>query len=339
MAHKAVGLISGGLDSILAAKLILDQGICVLGVNFISPFCACAKRGCLYQATKVARELGFPLRVIPLREEYIQIVKNPKYGYGRNLNPCIDCRILLFSKARKIMEEENASFLFTGEVLGERPMSQNLRAMRIIERESGCEGLLLRPLSAKLLPPTNPEICGIVDRERLLAIKGRSRKPQMALAEKFGIKEYPTPAGGCLLTNKEFAAKVRDAFRFGEDSPEDMELLKIGRHFRLRSGAKLIVGRDERENGILFSLMERVRDGICIMVKDFPGPVALLRSKGKNFDSPPGASVPSDIETAAAICARYSDAKDKEEVEVLCGSNVTVVRPIREEEIVSLRVA
>ncbi len=328
MAHKAIGLISGGLDSILAVKIILDCGIEVYGLNFVSPFCTCTKKGCRHQATKVAQEFGFPLRVIHLREEYIQMVKNPKYGYGKNLNPCIDCRILLFSKAKRIMEEEKASFVFSGEVLGERPMSQNLLAMRIIERESGLEGLLLRPLSAKLLPPTKPEITGIVDRERLLAIKGRSRRPQMALAERFGIKEYPTPAGGCLLTNKEFAAKVRDAFNFGEDSPRDMEILKIGRHFRLKSGAKVIVGRNEQENEVLLSLINGIKEVVVLRVEDSPGPITILY---KGRDS-------SDGKIAAAILARYSDVKDREEVAVICGGERIIVKPMPEEEIARFRI-
>ncbi len=273
----------------------------------------------------MAQELGFPLRVIPIREEYIQMLKNPRYGYGKNLNPCIDCRILFLSKARAIMEEEQAYFIFTGEVLGERPFSQNLMAMRIIERESGLDGLLLRPLSAKLLPPTKPEIEGIVDRERLLAIKGRSRRPQIALAERLGIKEYPTPAGGCLLTNKEFSAKVKDALAFGEDSPEEIEQLKIGRHFRLKSSAKVIVGRNEEENKILLLL---VKDGIVLKPRDVVGPITILK-KGKDF---------TDIEIAASLCARYSDGRNQDKVAVIYDDKVITVKPLSEEVIRTIRI-
>jgi len=319
--YKAIGLISGGLDSLLAAKLILDQGISVLGIKFVSPFCTCPKEGCLNQA----KELGFPLKVIPLREEFIRMLKAPKYGYGKNFNPCIDCRILIFSKAKEIMEEEKAEFIFTGEVLGERPMSQNRWAMRVIEKESGLEGLVLRPLSAKLLPPTRPEERGIVDREKLLTIRGRSRKPQMALAEKLGIKNYPTPAGGCLLTNKEFAQKVRDALNFGEETIFDMELLKIGRHFRLKSGAKVIVGRDEKENAFLSKIG---KEGKILQVKDFPGPVTILRRSERE----------DDLIIAARLCARYSDAREKEEVIVICDGKEIKVKPFSEAEVAPFRI-
>lgn len=313
MAHKAIGLFSGGLDSILAVRLILEQGIEVLGLHFNTPFYLSR------DIEKIVQEIGLPIRIISLGDEYIAMLKKPKYGYGKNLNPCIDCRILTFSKAKRIMEEEGAKFVFSGEVLGERPFSQTRWAMNLIEKESGLKGLLLRPLSAKLLPPTKPELEGIVDREKLLAIKGRSRKPQMALAEKFGIKDYPTPGGGCLLTYKEFAKKVKDALNFGEDSLLDMELLRYGRHFRLKSGAKVIVGRDERENGIL---LKKKGDGIIFQVKDFPGPIVILKNSRAG----------SDLEIAARLCACYSDGRGEEEVRVIYDGKEMKVRPFSAQE-------
>jgi tRNA U34 2-thiouridine synthase MnmA/TrmU len=242
---KAIGLLSGGLDSTLAVRLILEQGIEVKAVNFVTPFCTCTKKGCQNEAKKVSEKFGIELKIIGFKEEYIALVKNPKYGYGKNMNPCIDCRIFMFSKAREIMEETGADFVFTGEVLGERPMSQNLRAMKIIEKESGLEGRLLRPLCAKHLPPTIVEKLGIVDRDRLLSVTGRSRKPQISLARSLEIDDYPCPAGGCRLTDPNFARKLRDAFDHNEDSLVDITLLRYGRHFRLPSGAKVIaVDRD-----------------------------------------------------------------------------------------------
>jgi tRNA-specific 2-thiouridylase len=208
---KALALLSGGLDSTLAAKLILKQGIDVVAVNFVTPFCLCKKGGC--GATEAAKQLGVPLKVVNVGDEYLKMVRKPKHGYGRNMNPCIDCRIFIVKKAKKYAKEVGAAFIFTGEVLDERPMSQHSRAMKIIEEESGLKGKILRPLSARLLPETDIEKKGLVDREKLLDIRGRSRKPQIKLAEKFNIKDYPCPAGGCLLTYREYANKLRDLFK------------------------------------------------------------------------------------------------------------------------------
>lgn len=317
MAHKAIGLFSGGLDSILAVRLILAQGIEVLGLHFTTPFYPSQ------DVEKIAQEIGLSIRIIPLGREYIEMLKKPKYGYGKNFNPCLDCRILTFSKARETMLEEEAEFVFSGEVLGERPFSQNRWAMGVVEKESGLKGLLLRPLSAKLLSPTKPELEGIVDREKLLAIGGRSRRPQMALAERFGIKKYLTPSGGCLLTYKEFAQKVKDALSFGEDSLLDMELLKYGRHFRLSTGAKVIVGRDEEENKILLA---KNGEGIILRVKDFLGPVTLLRNIKEI----------KDLEIAARLTARYSDGKNEMEVIVIYDDKEIKVKPFSPEEVKSL---
>jgi len=292
---RAVALLSGGLDSTLACKLMLDQGIEIYAVNFITPFCTCTKKGCKLEAKRVAENFDIPLKVIYVGEEYIQLVKNPPHGYGSNMNPCIDCRIFMFSRAKVYMEEIGASFIVTGEVLGERPMSQRLDAMRIIEKESGLCGKILRPLSAKWLPPTIPELEGLVDRNKLLKIKGRSRKPQMKLAEELGIDDYPCPAGGCRLTDPNFARRIRDAFEHEEDSLRDIKLLKLGRHFRLPSGAKVVIGRDEQENKSIIALASGT--DILLEVCDVPGPIGLLKN-GRN---------PEDIPTAASICLRYSD--------------------------------
>jgi tRNA-specific 2-thiouridylase len=292
---KALALLSGGLDSTLAAKLILNQGIDVAAVNFVTPFCLCKKGGC--EATEAAKQLGVPLKVVNVGNEYLKMVRKPKHGYGRNMNPCIDCRIFIAKKAKKYAKEIGASFLFTGEVLDERPMSQHSKAMKIIEEESGLKGKILRPLSAKLLPETAMEKKGLVDREKLLDIRGRSRKPQIKLAEKFNIKDYPCPAGGCLLTYREYANKLRDLFKHKKRcSMADVSLLKVGRHFRFGEN-KIIVGRNEAENKILTA--ERARNDYYFEVPDVGSPITVLQ----------GAKTKNAIRAAAALTAFYSDAK------------------------------
>jgi tRNA-specific 2-thiouridylase len=292
---KALALLSGGLDSTLAAKLILNQGIDVVAVNFVTPFCLCKKGGC--EATEAAKQLGVPLKVVNVGDEYLKMVRKPKHGYGRNMNPCIDCRIFIAKKAKKYAKEIGASFIFTGEVLDERPMSQHSKAMKIIEEESGLKGKILRPLSAKLLPETAMEKKGLVDREKLLDIRGRSRKPQIKLAEKFNIKDYPCPAGGCLLTYREYANKLRDLFKHKKRcSMADVSLLKVGRHFRFGEN-KIIVGRNEAENKILTA--ERARNDYYFEVPDVGSPITVLQ----------GAKTKNAIRAAAALTAFYSDAK------------------------------
>jgi tRNA U34 2-thiouridine synthase MnmA/TrmU len=248
VAMKAVVLLSGGLDSTLALKMIADQGIETTALHFSSPFCRCdGKKGCGGNARKASEFSGASLRSIALGEDYLEIVRNPQYGRGKNLNPCIDCRILKFSQAKKIMEEEGASFVVTGEVLGQRPMSQRKNAMNQIERESALTGMIVRPLSAKVMPPSIPEEKGWVDRDKLLAFTGRSRKPQIALASKLGIKDYPCPAGGCLLTDSNFSRRLKDLMEYSEVNIDEVSLLKVGRHFRLSPGYKLVIGRNESE--------------------------------------------------------------------------------------------
>jgi tRNA U34 2-thiouridine synthase MnmA/TrmU len=243
---KAIVLLSGGLDSTLAARIVLSQGISLEALNFLTPFCTCTKRGesCL-ASQKAVKTLGIPLKVFNVSEEYLNVLKNPKYGYGSNMNPCIDCRIFMFKKAKDFMLESGASFIVTGEVLGQRPMSQRRNTMLLIEKEAGLDDLILRPLSAKFLPPTIPEREGWINRDKLLAIHGRSRKPQIKLAEDLGIRDYPCPAGGCLLTDPIFAKRVKDLMVHQIDfSLNDIHLLKIGRHYRLSPKLKLIIGRN-----------------------------------------------------------------------------------------------
>lgn len=275
---KAVGLLSGGLDSTLAARLMLEQEIEVFAINFISPFCTCTPKraGCAAVVTAV-RELGcIPLKQVALRNEYLKMLRNPKHGYGSGMNPCIDCRIIKIQKAGEYMRKIDAVFLFTGEVLGQRPLSQHKHALNIIDHESGLKGYILRPLSAAQLGPTIPEINGLVDRTKLLGIVGRSRKKQISLAAEKGIKDYPCPAGGCLLTDKHFADKMRDYFAFTKQpSVRDIPILKIGRHFRLSNGDKVIVGRNEYECKKLKRLC-RKSDHLLVPF-DFTGPTAILQ--------------------------------------------------------------
>lgn len=300
---KAVALLSGGLDSTLAVKLMLEQGIDVKAVAIKTPFCDfdCG-HGCGFRVKEVAEKLGVELKTFYLGDEYLEMLKNPKHGYGSGMNPCIDCREMMFKVAKDYMQEIDAKFIVTGEVLEQRPMSQNPRALKIIEQESGLEGKVLRPLSAKHLKPTEAEKSELVKRENLLSIKGRTRKAQIELAKNFGITDYPNSAGGCLLTDPQFAKRVKDLFEH-VDKPtlNDTELLKTGRHFRINKNMKLVVGRNEDENDIINSLA--MSDDLLLEVKDYKGPLALLRGK---YDD-------SSIALAASIVHRYSDApKDAE---------------------------
>ena len=281
---KALVLLSGGLDSILAVKLLLEQGIEVTAINFRTNFCGPSK------ARPAAEMLGVKLREINIRQEFLPILKNPKHGYGAGLNRCIDCHALMLKKAGQIMREEGFDFVATGEVLGERPMSQHKQALEIVEKDADVVGYLLRPLSAKLLAPTLAEQEGLVDRAKLLAISGRSRKSQMALAKQFGIKEYPTPAGGCALTQKDFAGRLKELMLNKPDfTPEDVDLVAVGRHIWIDSSTSLdvsrdkslgastqiILGRNQEENEILVRV---AKNGDILIVPDgWPGPTALVR--------------------------------------------------------------
>ena len=304
---KAIALLSGGLDSTLAAKVLLDQGIQLEALNFLTVFCNCTRRGetCL-ASQKAVQTLGIPLKVFNVSDEYLEVVKRPNHGYGSNMNPCIDCRIFMMKKTKQYMEETGASFVVTGEVLGQRPMSQRKDAMRLIDKESGLEGLILRPLSAKFLPVTVPETKGWVDRERLLAIQGRSRKPQMKMAFDLGIRDYPCPAGGCLLTDPAFARRMKDLIKYDPGfSLNDVHILKMGRHFRLSPGLKLVVGRNEEENQKIQTFSQK--EDFLFKISHYPGPLSLLRGEAGN----------DDIADSAAITVRYSKARDSGAVEVL----------------------
>lgn len=293
---KAVGLLSGGLDSTLAVKLMLDQGIDVVAFNFRSPFCQCNRKG-RCEAVEVTSKFKIPLNVAMANVEYLRMLRKPKHGYGSGMNPCIDCRIMLLRKAKSFAKQIGATFLFTGEVLDERPMSQHRKALDIIEKEAKLEGKILRPLSAKLLPPTKVELMGLVNREKLNSIKGRSRKPQIALASSLGVYDYPCPAGGCLLTDKEFAAKLRDLLNHQHRiGLKDITFLKVGRHFRFREN-KIIVGRNEIENKILLNLND---DRLTYLeVPDFGSPITVLQGRMRKYA----------LLVAAKLTARYSDAE------------------------------
>jgi tRNA-specific 2-thiouridylase len=327
---KAIALLSGGLDSTLAVRLMLDQGIEIEAMNFVTSFCQCNRKG-RCEAVHVAEQFDIPCRTIAVTDEFFALIRHPRYGYGSGMNPCLDCRILMFSKARQRMEEIGADFVFTGEVLGERPMSQRRDAMRIIERESGLEGRLLRPLCAQLLAPTIPEQEGLVNREKLLDISGRSRKPQIALAQEHGITDYPCPAGGCLLTDPGFARRMRDLVEYSPDfGLNDVSLLKVGRHFRLSPTAKAVAGRDKSENERILALAQP--DDTLFEVSGFPGPIVLLRGES---------DVP-EVALAAAITIRYSDSPGSTAVryganyETLC--NETWTEPLTESMLDELRI-
>ncbi len=323
---KALALLSGGLDSMLAIKLIMKQGVEVEAVNFTTPFCLCDK----CSVNRFIKDMGIKIHRIFLGQEFLDIVANPPHGYGSQMNPCIDCRILMFRKARELAEKIGADFLVTGEVLDERPFSQRRRAMEIIEREAGLKGKILRPLSARLLPESEPEREGLVDRNQLLAIRGRRRLPQMELAKNLNLCEYPNPSGGCLLTDPNFARRLKEHLDHEKRlTLRDVMLLRIGRHFRVGS-AKIIVGRNEDENRRLMLLSTEHKipylEGI-----GYKGPITLLIGDEKE----------ELLEKAAAITVRYSDAPKDEPVKVKYSGGkekVMEVKAIKDEDLKPLRV-
>ncbi len=271
MNRKAVALLSGGLDSKLAIKIVQSQGVEVEALSFKTQFNCCKD-----EAGEAARELGVKVTLLSTDEEYLKLVEKPKFGWGRGVNPCVDCRIYMFRLAKKYMEKIGASFVITGEVMGQRPMSQMKHQMAVIEKESELEGILVRPLSAKLLTPTRPELEGVLDREKLYGIQGRSRKELIDMAKRFGIENIPTPSNGCLLTEPDYAERVRDMFahQTGYDR-WDYDVLKSGRHFRLSETSKVALGKDQQENWRLESLAQEGR-GVYFHPENFKGPDALL---------------------------------------------------------------
>lgn len=285
---KAIALVSGGLDSILAARIVADQGIEVVAVNFIVPFWLPEKQQAMRkQVLDACQQINIKCETVDIQSECLQMLKDPQYGFGSNMNPCIDCRLLMLKKAGEFAKNHGAPFLITGEVIGQRPMSQRKETMRMIEKNSGLEGLILRPLSAQLLEPTIPEQKEWVDRSKLFGISGRGRNEQMKLARQFQINDYPNPGGGCLLTDPAFSRRFQDLLTHGAWTQRDLDLLKMGRVFRVNRESKLIVGRNEKENAhleaeageddIVFTPLPQVSGPSALGVGRFvhPGDVAL----------------------------------------------------------------
>lgn len=293
---KAVGLFSGGLDSALAIKLVQEQGIDVTALNFIGPFCTCIKEGCSIMG--LANKLGVKIKLMNKGKDYLRIVRHPKHGYGKNLNPCIDCKIYILKKAKQYANRIGAKFVFTGEVLGQRPMSQHYKTLMLIEKEAGLKGKVVRPLCAGLLAPTEAEKKEWIDRKKLLKFKGRTRTPQLDLAKKFKIDGFLCGGSGCRLTEKEYANKLKDLLKHKKRiSINDISLLRFGRHFRYRKN-KIVVGRNEFENNQLLKLKQRT--DLIFEVKDYMGPTTLLKGKPDK----------KAVRLAASLTAAYSDAKE-----------------------------
>jgi len=327
--RKAVALISGGLDSLLAARVILDQGVHVEGINFFTGFCVEGHTHAIRKRDRqkpkrnnalwVAEQLGIKLHIIDIVDEYKDVVLNPRYGYGANLNPCLDCKIFMVRKAKEWMEAHGFDFMITGEVVGQRPKSQRKDTMPVVQRDSGIEDLLLRPLCAKNLPETLPEREGWVQREALHDFSGRSRKPQMALAARFGFEDYAQPAGGCcFLTNEQYSVKLADLWnsRGSRDyGLDDIMLLKVGRHIRPKEGFKLIIAREEGEGNYLQGYRKEFAH---LQVTSHGGPFTLVD----------GELSEGDLDLAARIVARYSQGRDAPVVELTFTDTLGQVREL-----------
>lgn len=298
MKRRAVVLMSGGLDSILATRILQEQGIEVEALNFRTIFTCCQD-----MSAQASHELGVRLTVVGQEDEYLDLIKKPKYGYGRGANPCVDCRIYMFQIAKKFMEQVDAQFIASGEVVGQRPMSQKYRDLKIISEDSDLTDLLLRPLSAKLLPETRPEREGIVDREQLYDIQGRSRKRLIELANHFGIKHIPQPSTGCSLTERDFGYKVHDLIQIQPHSGRwDFELLRYGRHIRVDSDTRIVVGRDEQENLSMAAMFAQEESTASVMFtpQNFCGPTVLIC----------GPATDANLELASGLVLRYSKRYD-----------------------------
>lgn len=309
MKNKAIALFSGGLDSILAVKVIEDAGANVIGLTFSTPFFGTK------QAEIVAKKIGLNLIIRDIFKEHIGIVKKPRFGYGKNMNPCIDCHALMVRIAREMLDEVNAHFIITGEVLNERPKSQSKRGLFTVAKHSNAKDILLRPLSAKLLPITLPEREGWIDREKLLGISGRSRKPQMELAKKYGISEYPTPAGGCLLTDINFSNRLKRLLKTdGYQDRRIIELLKYGRHF-WKDDFHIIIGRNNEENERILSY-KRDMD-IVIRVYNKPSPITLVINGEKaSMDL---------LKEVAGVTLRYSKFRHNLNEQLLIGEQIVII--------------
>ncbi len=304
--HKALALYSGGLDSLLSVLIVKEQNIDVIALKFLTGFTSALREDDL----NYSKQFDFPIIEVDIREKFIPLLKEPEHGFGKNLNPCIDCKILMLKEAKKLLSTYNAQFIITGEVVSQRPMTQQNSMLVHIEKKTELSGLILRPLSAKLLPPTIPEKEGIVNRDLLYDIWGRTRKPQLALAKKYGIEKIPQPAGGCFLTDPTFCKKLKDLIEHDELSVENIELLKVGRHFRLSQKCKAIVGRCEAENEVLLK-----HKGVIIHPEDFKGPVVLLSEVFSD----------DEIEKGASICVYYSK---KEQNNIVIRVNGHVLKKI-----------
>ncbi len=306
-----MGLCSGGLDSILSAVVLGNQGIAVEWISFETPFFSSVK------ARRAAAQLHIPLIVQNITQPYLKMLRDPSRGYGKHINPCIDCHTLMFRLAGEVMKDRQMDFLFSGEVLGQRPMSQTRSSLRYVEKHSGYRDLIVRPLSAKLLEETLPEKKGLVDRSLLLGFSGRSRKPQIQLARTWGITDYPAPAGGCLLTESVYSNRLKDLFGHQKDCTEnELHLLKYGRHIRLNEQIKIIVGRTLQDNITILDHHDPSLN-MVLKTKQIPGPVVLVPLEAGN----------DEIRQAASICAGYSKAPENMEVavEVVSPSDVSTL--------------
>lgn len=295
-----LGLVSGGLDSLTACLLLQQQGIEIIGLNFKSPFCLCDKVLSHSECglNLFHEKLGIKVHTLSKGDDYLEIVRNPKFGHGKNLNPCIDCRIYILKKAIEFNEKIKADFIFTGEVLNQRPKSQHRKALKIVEKESGLEKKLLRPLSALHLEPTIYEEQGLIDRAKLLGIQGRSRKIQLELVRKHELLDQYFACGGCLLTDQNFSNRMRDYLKFNKTlKMEDISILKEGRHFRFRN-SKIIVGRNEIDNNILLHLKEP--NDLIMEVEDISGPITIIQGEINE----------ASLKFAASLTLRYSDSKE-----------------------------
>lgn len=309
---KALGLSSGGLDSILAALILKKQGIDVTWISFTTPFFTCDS------ALKASKSTGIPLIIEDITDVYLKMLVDPPAGYGKNMNPCMDCHALMFFRAGLVMKNRGFDFLFSGEVAGQRPKSQNKNSMRYVEKKSGFAGFILRPLSARLLPETPAEKKGLVDREQLLSISGRSRKIQIQMAKQFKVKDYPSPAGGCLLTDPGFSKRLKDLMFVQKDfKKKDLFLLKYGRHFRLDQNTKIVVGRSESDNDSIMKFYMKDKD-ILIRPSSMPGPDLLI----------PWGTSEALVQKAASICAGYTKTKIGEpaEMEVVSKNGVQILK-------------